>query len=200
MNMTSLRETDHNIIYGNITIGNGGNNTNARSTLTANAVVNGSVVSQTLGSAPIFLTSSTGSTTHQTGTLNIRLSSANLSAPHTGITTWTNDVTLSGTKQQATITLDRGDGISSGFTHQMDELTLSGATRNLTVTASNGSTLEFTGNTTLTHTAATTQTLNVSAGTLAVNNVGESGVGAKGRCGRAVSAGQLLRSATSRPS
>lgn len=179
-NFTSLSTTDSNTIYGTITLNGAGGNTNGFGTLTANTVSDGTTVAKTLGNATIIMASSSGTSGGTNDALNIRVSGANGILDGT-TSTWTNAVTLSAANvsRPSAITLDRNDGVSANFTHQMGNLTMTGATRQLDVAAGNGTTLEFTGTTLLNHTSTATDTFNVTAGTLKLNAISQSTGGAK---------------------
>ena len=179
-NWTSRSATDNNTITGTITLGNNGNNTNSTSTIQANTVFNGTTVAKTLGNAAISFNSTSSGTTGNVLNIRVAASSPNTTPLNNTTSTWTNNVTNLGSIA-GIISLDRNDGVSTDFTHQLGSLTLSGSNRGLTVSAGNNSTLEFTGNTLLTHTTNSTSNLNVSAGTLQLNGVTQGGTGgAKG--------------------
>ncbi len=160
---TSRDSSEGNTVYGTVSLG-GFSNT----TINANVVSNGSTVSKTFGNADINLRGSG---------LALKIKSSGETAAITNQTlAWTNNVTVSG---NSTILIDNNDGVSTGVTQQFGALTLTGANRTLITTANNGYTLEFTGATDLSHSAAANRTLDVTAGTLALNSISESGSGAK---------------------
>lgn len=165
--LNSLSIADTNIINGAIAVGGGTGS--AASVLVANTIGNGTSQATTLGSAPITL--------NRNGrlTINSRGETAALSGQ---TVTWANNVTAN---EAGVVTVGSADsGVSTNVTQKLGSLTISGLSRIFTATANNDYTLEFTGATTLTNTTATAQTLNVTAGTLKLADVGQSGTGNKG--------------------